>query len=134
MDKFIHTPWGRESPYFCGMASPYARKIPLLDCGHEYIRRVLHGRWKIVLLLRIANGHQRPGELARTIPQASRRVLDAQLLELVAHGVVRKTVFDEVIQHVEYELTELGQSLLPVITVMGEWGSTHIQHLRETIK
>jgi DNA-binding HxlR family transcriptional regulator len=89
---------------------------------------------EIVLLLRIANGHQRPGELARTIPQASRRVLDAQLLELVAHGVVRKTVFDEVIQHVEYELTELGQSLLPVITVMGEWGSIHIQHLRETIK
>jgi DNA-binding HxlR family transcriptional regulator len=115
------------------MASPYARKIPLLDCGHEYVRRVLHGRWKIVLLLRIASGHQRPGELARTIPQASRRVLDAQLLQLVEQGLVHKTVFDEAVQHVEYQLTELGESLLPVIAVMGEWGTTHLQHLRETI-
>jgi DNA-binding HxlR family transcriptional regulator len=120
--------------YFCGMASTYERKIPLLDCGHEYIRRVLHGRWKIALLLRIASGSQRPGELARTIPQASRRVLDAQMLQLVEHGLVRKTVFDEPIQHVEYQLTELGESLLPVIAVMGEWGSTHIQHLRQTVK
>jgi DNA-binding HxlR family transcriptional regulator len=35
---------------------------------------------------------------------------------------------------VEHELTELGESLLPVIAVMGEWGTTHIQYLRETIK
>jgi DNA-binding HxlR family transcriptional regulator len=121
-------------PYFCEMASTYARKIPLLDCGHEYIRRVLHGRWKIALLLRLASGHQRPGELARTIPQASRRVLDAQLQQLVEQGLVGKTVFDEAIQHVEYQLTELGESLMPVITVMGEWGTTHIQHLRQTVK
>lgn len=116
------------------MASAYERKIPLLDCGHEYIRRVLHGRWKIALLLRIAGGNRRPGELARAIPQASRRVLDAQLLQLVEHGLVRKTVFEEAIQHVEYQLTALGESLLPVIAVMGDWGTEHIQHLRQTVK
>lgn len=70
------------------------------------LRRVLHGRRKIVLLLRIASAHQRPGELARTIPQASRRVLDAQLLPLLAHGIARKTVFNKAVQHAEYELTE----------------------------
>jgi DNA-binding HxlR family transcriptional regulator len=61
-------------------------------------------------------------------------VLDAQLQQLVEQGLVGKTVFDEAIQHVEYQLTELGESLMPVITVMGEWGTTHIQHLRQTVK
>ncbi|RFM31513.1 winged helix-turn-helix transcriptional regulator [Chitinophaga silvisoli] len=115
------------------MAKGYERKIPILDCGHEYIRQVLHGRWKIALLLRIANGINRPGELARSIPQATRRVLDVQLDELVRHRLVDKQVFSGKIQHVKYALSELGESIMPVIAVMGKWGDEHVEQLKEVL-
>ena len=116
------------------MTNHYERKIPILNCGHDYIRKVLHGRWKIALLLRISNGVNRPGELARSIPQATRRVLDAQLTELLLHNIVSKQVFDEAVQHVEYRLTDLGKSLMPVIDAMGQWGEENIDELRNSVR
>jgi DNA-binding HxlR family transcriptional regulator len=111
----------------------YERKIPILDCGHEYTRRVLHGKWKIRILLYIAEGINRPSELERHIPQATRRVLDAQLAELLKHEVIDRTVFEESVKHVEYYLTDLGKSLMPVIAMMGKWGYQHIDKLRNAI-
>ena len=116
------------------MANTYERKIPLLDCGHEYIRKVLYGRWKIILLIYIADGISRPGELARNIPQASRRVLDSQLGQLLKHELISKKIFEGAVQHVEYQLTDLGKSLMLVIRIMGEWGNDHIEQLRKTVK
>lgn len=104
----------------------------MLDCGHDYIRQVLHGRWKIALLLRISNGVSRPGALAKSIQQATRRVLDVQLAELVHHGLLNKRVFEGSVKHVEYYLTELGLSIIPVIAVMGKWGDDHLDQLRKT--
>ena len=134
MDKFIYTLWLTKLFIFDIMANTYERKIPILDCGHEYIRKVLHGRWKIALLLRIECGVSRPGELARSIPQATRRVLDAQLVEMLQHELICKQVFEETIQHVEYRLTELGKSLMPVINAMGQWGTDNVEQLRKSIK
>lgn len=111
----------------------YERKIPILDCGHEYTRRVLHGKWKIRILLYIAEGINRPSELERHIPQATRRVLDAQLAELLKHGIIDRTVFEESVKHVEYALTKLGKSLMPIISMMGTWGNEHINELRTAI-
>jgi DNA-binding HxlR family transcriptional regulator len=116
------------------MAVTYERKIPILDCGHEYIRKVLYGRWKIILLIYISRGISRPGELAKNIPQATRRVLDSQLAELLKHELINKQVFEETVQHVEYRLTALGESLMPVINAMGKWGSDHLDQLKRTVK
>lgn len=111
----------------------YEKKIPTLDCGHEYIREVLYGRWKIPLLWLIANGITRPGELQRKIPQASRRVLDSQLAQLVKHEIITKTIFDETIPRVEYHLTDLGESLTPVIKVIKDWGNDNSKQLKRVI-
>jgi DNA-binding HxlR family transcriptional regulator len=116
------------------MARKYERKIPILDCGHEYVRKVLHGRRKIAILLRLAKGISRPGELSRSIPQATRRVLDVQLAELLSHAIISKEVFDESVQHVEYRLTDLGKSLMPVVDAMGLWGEAHIDDLKKSVK
>jgi len=116
------------------MTGSYERKIPILDCGHEYIRKVLHGRWKIALLLRIEKGINRPGELTRSIPEATRRVLDVQLAELVAHELIIKNIFEENIQRVEYHLSDLGKSLMPVIYLMGKWGNDHLGQLKQSVK
>ncbi|SDZ80159.1 winged helix-turn-helix transcriptional regulator [Pedobacter hartonius] len=112
----------------------YVRKIPILDCGHEYIRKILHGRWKIALLIRISDGITRPGEISRSIPQATRRVLDAQLGELLMHNLIKKEVYNEAVPHVEYLLTDLGQSLMPVINLMGQWGEDNIETLKSAVK
>ena len=112
----------------------YERKIiPNLNCGLDLIGEVLYGKWKIRLLFFIHQGHQRPSELQRKIPDATRRVLNIQLKELEDHGLVSKEIFPVVPPKVEYSLTELGKTLIPVISAIGEWGDTNEKHLREVI-
>ena len=112
----------------------YERKIiPNLNCGLDLIGEVLYGKWKIRLLFFIHQGHQRPSELQRKIPDATRRVLNIQLKELEDHGLVSKEIFPVVPPKVEYSLTELGKTLIPVISAIGEWGDENEKHLREVI-
>lgn len=112
----------------------YERKIlPSLNCGLDLIGEVLYGKWKIRLLWFISEGHQRPSELQRKIPDATRRVLNIQLKELEDHGLVTKEIFPVLPPKVEYRLTELGQTIIPVISALGQWGDTNEDHLRSVI-
>lgn len=112
----------------------YERKIPpSLNCGLDLIGEVLYGKWKIRLLWFINEGHQRPSELQRKIPDASRRVLNMQLKELEDHDLVTKKIYPVVPPKVEYSLTEFGNTLIPVISVLGEWGDKNEEHLRTVI-
>jgi DNA-binding HxlR family transcriptional regulator len=112
----------------------YARKIlPSLTCGLDLIGEVLYGKWKIRLLWFIHEGHKRPSELQRKIPDASRRVLNIQLNELEQHGLVERKIYPVVPPKVEYSLTEFGETLIPVISALGNWGDKHEEHLRSVI-
>ncbi|MBL7707016.1 MAG: helix-turn-helix transcriptional regulator [Taibaiella sp.] len=113
----------------------YARKIlPNLNCGLDLIGEVLYGKWKIRLLWFINEGHQRPSELQRKIPDATRRVLNIQLKELEDHELITKKIYPVVPPKVEYRLTEFGQTLIPVIAALGNWGDAHEEQLRGVIK
>ncbi len=117
--------------YFCVM---YERKIPLnLNCGLDLIGEVLYGKWKIRLLWFIHEGFQRPSELQRKIPDASRRVLNIQLKELEEHELVSKIIYPQVPPKVEYSLTDFGKTLIPVISVLGNWGDKNEERLRNVI-
>jgi DNA-binding HxlR family transcriptional regulator len=112
----------------------YERKIqPTLNCGLDMVGEVLYGKWKIRLLWFIEQGHKRPSELHRKIPDASRRVLNAQLKELEDHRLVNKTIYPVVPPKVEYNLTDFGKSLIPVISHLGNWADEHEDVLREVI-
>ena len=112
----------------------YKRKIqPTLNCGLDMIGEVLYGKWKIRLLWFIDQGHKRPSELHRKIPDASKRVLNAQLSELEEHRLITKTIFPVVPPKVEYALTDFGKSLIPVIAHLGKWADDHGDELREVI-
>jgi DNA-binding HxlR family transcriptional regulator len=112
----------------------HERKIPLnLGCGLDLIGEVLYGKWKIRLLWFINEGHKRPSELQRKIPDASRRVLGMQLKELEEHGLVQRLVYPIVPPKVEYSLTAFGDTLVPVIAALGNWGDEHQEHLRQVI-
>ena len=110
------------------------RKIPLnLNCGLDLIGEVLYGKWKIRLLWFINEGHKRPGELQRKIPEASRRVLNIQLKELEEHELISKIIYPVVPPKVEYSLSEFGKSLIPVISGLGNWGNDNEKRLRDVI-
>ena len=112
----------------------YERKIPLtLNCGLDLVGEVLFGKWKIRLLWFINEGHKRPSELQRKIPDASRRVLNIQLKELEEHGLISKIIYPQVLPKVEYSLTQFGHTLIPVIDAMGRWGDEHEDRLRSVI-
>jgi DNA-binding HxlR family transcriptional regulator len=108
----------------------YERKIPLtLDCGLDLLREVLGGKWKMSLLYFIAQDLRRPSQLHQKLPDATRRVLR----QLVEHELLWKQSFPGRTLKVEYHLTELGASLLPLIHTFGQWGDAHQEHLRRVI-
>lgn len=118
--------------YICGM---YERKLPIrLECGLHLFMEVMSGKWKISLIWCIYAGINRPGALHRILSAASRRLLDQQLAQLVSHGILIKKIFDEKPFKVEYALTPLGQTLIPVIENTARWGETHRSELETLIR
>ncbi len=113
----------------------YAKKIPVtLNCGLDLVAAVLYGKWKIRLLYFISEGNIRPSELQKKIPDATRRVLNMQLKQLEQHELIAKTIYPQLPPKVEYSLTEFGKSLIPVITILGQWGDENQEQLRTLIE
>lgn len=120
--------WGLE------LTIMYKKKIPVeLNCGLDLVKEVLYGKWKMHLLYFMSQGCKRPGELQRKIPGASRRVLNLQLNQLEAHELISKKIYAELPPKVEYRLTALGESVMPVIMTLGKWGDDHQERLRKVI-
>ena len=99
------------------------RKAGRTGCAVEATLSVIGGVWKPVLVFHLLTGKLRFNALCRVIPSATPRMITLQLRELEADGIIKRTVFPEVPPKVEYELTELGQSLAPVLLNMRDWGA-----------
>ena len=91
-------------------------------CDVEATLSVIGGRWKPVLVCHLLSGRRRFGELRRLVPNATERMITLQLRELEADGVVSREVFKEVPPRVEYDVTEYGRSLEPILEAMQAWG------------
>lgn len=96
-----------------------------VECPVTRFLRVAGGKWKLLLVMHISQGTNRFGQLQRAIPAISKQMLTTQLRELEADGIVHREIFPVVPPRVEYTLTELGRSLLPVVGVVREWGIAH---------
>jgi DNA-binding HxlR family transcriptional regulator len=112
----------------------YKRKIPIeLNCGLDLVKEVLYGKWKVHLIYFISQGLKRPSELQRKIPRATRRVLNVQLNQLEDHGLISKKIYAQLPPKVEYTLTRIGRSVLPIVMALGKWGDDHQEQLRRRI-
>jgi DNA-binding HxlR family transcriptional regulator len=98
------------------------RKAGRTGCAVETTLSVIGGVWKPVLVFHLLHGKLRFNALCRVTPSATPRMITLQLRELEADGIVKRTVFPQVPPKVEYELTELGLSLAPVLLSMRDWG------------
>lgn len=97
------------------------------NCPVTYCLNRIGGKWKPVLIHLIRKGCNRFSMLQKAIPDISKQMLVNQLRELEDDNILRRIVFAEIPPRVEYELTELGLSLLPVIEVMEQWGSSQME-------
>jgi DNA-binding HxlR family transcriptional regulator len=113
----------------------YKKKLPVeLECGLHIFMEVLNGKWKIGLIWCIYSGIKRPADLQRSLPNASRRLLDSHLKQLTDHRIIEKTVFDQKPPKVEYKLTSLGMTLIPIIETTARWGELHREKLEPLLK
>ena len=104
----------------------YERKIPVdLDCPLRLTMSLIDSKWKSCILDELRHKSLRPSELHKIFPEATPRVLDLQLKELVDDGLVSKTVFPELPLRSEYSITPLGLTLIPIIDAMLEWGANN---------
>lgn len=89
----------------------------------ELVVSLLCDKWKFIILCKLRKDKKRFTELQKEIGDISAKVLTAQLKELEGNGFVKREVYSyEVPIKVEYSLTELGQSLYPVMKAMFDWG------------
>lgn len=98
----------------------------LRNCPVEATLDLIGGKWKSVILFRLGEQTRRYNELSRLLCKVSPRTLTKQLRELEADGLVRRTVYPQVPPKVEYDLTEKGKSLQPVLLALKNWGEDYI--------
>lgn len=94
-------------------------------CAVEVTLSVIGGLWKPVILFHLLEKKLRFMQITRRVPNATQRMLTLQLRELEADGVIVRHVFPQVPPKVEYELTEFGRSLAPVLLTLREWGEAY---------
>lgn len=106
----------------------YERKIPVnLDCPLRLTMSLIGSKWKSCILDELRDKTLRPSELHKIFPEATPRVLDLQLKELVEDGLVSKTIYPELPPRSEYAITPLGATLIPIIDAMIEWGNKNTE-------
>lgn len=95
-------------------------------CNVELTLQVIGGKWKPIIIYQLGTkGTLRFSEIKRTIPNITQKMLTQQLRELEADGVVHREVYPQVPPKVEYSMTEMGQSVMPVISSLCEWGAKY---------
>ena len=95
-------------------------------CAVEATLDLIDGKWKGVILFHLQAGTQRFGELRRRMPGITQRM---QLRALEDDNLVIRKVYAEVPPRVEYTLSEIGESLRPVIDMLKAWGESHRERL-----
>ena len=88
---------------------------------------LIGGKYKALILWHLAESKLRFSELKKVISNATPKMLTQQLRELESQALIHREVFPIIPPRVEYSLTELGQSLLPVLVSMRDWGAKYLR-------
>jgi DNA-binding HxlR family transcriptional regulator len=95
-------------------------------CPITYTLSVVGGKWKWLILYKLfQNGVQRYGELKRNIPLITHKTLSQQLKELESEQLVNRNEYHQIPPKVEYSLTKKGETLIPILQLMSDWGANN---------
>ena len=100
-----------------------AKELPA--CPVETTLTLIGDKWKVLILRDLLTGTKRFGELKKSVGNVSQKVLTAQLRAMEESGLLTRTVYAEVPPRVEYTLTELGESLKPILDAVLNWGEEY---------
>lgn len=102
----------------------------LAECPSRLLLDRLSDKWTTLLLVALTDGPQRYSELARAVAGVSQKMLTQTLRGLERDGLITRHVTPSVPVRVDYELTELGRSLLPVVRAVKDWAEVHMGDVR----
>jgi len=97
------------------------------QCTLEVALQLIGGRWKPLILWYLGDQTLRFSELRRQIPHATQKMLTQQLRELESDGLITRKVYAQVPPKVEYSLSGAGESLLPLLTALRQWGDGYLK-------
>ena len=86
---------------------------------------IIGGKWKIPIIWKLKDSSKRYGELRRSLTKITHKMLTQHLRELEEDEILTRKVYPEVPPKVEYSLTLLGKSVIPVIDMLREWGEEY---------
>ncbi len=101
-------------------------------CPVEVTLSAIGGKWKALILFHAITAPRRFNELRRLMPSVTQRMLTQHLRELEADGILHREVKAQVPPHVEYSLTLKGETLVPILDAMAEWGCANADPARDT--
>jgi DNA-binding HxlR family transcriptional regulator len=95
------------------------------DCPIMAAMSMISDKWKVLIIYKLCGGKMRFNELMRSLQGVTQRVLTHQLRQLEADGLVSRRIYPEVPPRVEYSLTHLGNTLVPVLQQLENWAREH---------
>lgn len=104
------------------------------DCGIRDVLDRMGDKWSVLVLVELANGTRRFGQLQRAIDGISQRMLTLTVRRLERDGLVTRTVYPTVPPHVEYRLTDLGASLTHLVKTLADWSLAHQRDIAQARK
>lgn len=111
-----------------------AGRKELPACPVETTLLLISDHWKVLILRDLLSGTKRFGELKRSLGTISQKVLTSNLRAMEADGLLMREVYPEVPPRVEYTLTDLGQSLKPLLDAMCSWGEDYQALIKDSEK
>lgn len=100
----------------------------LPDCPVETTFELMGDKWKVRIIRDLLTGTKRFGELKKSVKGISQKVLTTNLRSLEDDGILMRKVYKEVPPRVEYTLTDVGYSLMPVLNAMAGWGTDYKEY------
>ncbi|MCC8089015.1 MAG: helix-turn-helix transcriptional regulator [Rikenellaceae bacterium] len=91
-------------------------------CSLELAMNIIGGKWKTMAVFHLKDGPLRSGELQRALPQISNKMFTQTLRELEKTGLIERIVYAVVPPKVEYKLSQTGESILPIVLALAQWG------------
>ncbi len=99
-----------------------------LNCPVVATLRLISGKWKPMVIHALTQNPMRFGQIKRAMGLISQKVLTEQLRELERDHIVQRHIEEEKILNVTYSLTAYGQSLIPVLEALYEWGESNVPY------
>jgi len=96
-------------------------------CPVAVTLELIGGKYKALILWHLSEGKLRFSELRKLVSGATPKMLTQQLRELESQSLIHREVFPIIPPKVEYSLTDLGKSLMPILVTMRDWGAEYMR-------